>query len=124
MPLLNNPNILIYPKGTKFINLYKELNKNMEVRLNDYKVKLFSLENSYVLSNPELLYKFREQKLVSLIEKLEVLNPLNTLKRGYSIVRSNNHVISDITNLKKDDELEVEFRDGKVITKVVKVGDK
>ena len=122
--VLNNPNILIYPKETKFINLYKELNKNMEVRLNDYKVKLFSLENSYVLSNPDMLYKFREQKLVSLIEKLEVLNPLNTLKRGYSIVRSNNHVISDITKLKKNDELEVEFRDGKVIAKVVKVGDK
>lgn len=122
--VLNNPNILIYPKVTKFINLYKELNKNIEVKLNDYKVKLFSLENSYVLSNPDILYKFREQKLVSLIEKLEVLNPLNTLKRGYSIVRSNNHVISDITKLKKNDELEVEFKDGKVITKVVKIGDK
>ena len=122
--VLNNPNILIYPKVTKFINLYKELNKNMEVKLNDYRVKLFSLENSYVLSNPDILYKFREQKLVSLIEKLEVLNPLNTLKRGYSIVRSNNHVISDITKLKKNDELEVEFKDGKVITKVVKIGDK
>lgn len=122
--VLNNPNILIYPKVTKFINLYKELNKNMEVKLNDYKVKLFSLENSYVLSNPDILYKFREQKLVSLIEKLEVLNPLNTLKRGYSIVRSNNHVISDIKKIKKNDELEVEFKDGKVITKVVKIGDK
>ena len=122
--VLNNPDILIYPKVTKFINLYKELNKNIEVRLNDYKVKLFSLENSYVLSNPEILYKFKEQKLVSLIEKLEVLNPLNTLKRGYSIVRSNNHVISNISELKKNDELELEFKDGKVITKVVKVGDK
>ena len=70
------------------------------------------------------MYKFKEQKLLGMVEKLEVLNPLNTLKRGYTIVRSNNKVISNIKNIKEDDELEVEFKNGKVITKVVKVGEK
>lgn len=122
--VLNNPKMLYYAKYENFKNLYQKLNRNMEVYLMDYKTKVFQLENSYVLSNPDILYKFKEQKLVSLIEKLEVLNPLNTLKRGYTIVRSKNKVVSDITKIKKDDELEVEFKDGKVVTKVVKVGDK
>jgi exodeoxyribonuclease VII large subunit len=116
--------MLIFPKIEKFKNLYQYLNKNMELRLIDYKTKLFQLENSYILSNPSILYKFKEQKLIGLIEKLEVLNPLNTLKRGYTIVRSNDKVVSDINCINKDDELEVEFKNGKVVTKVVKVGDK
>jgi len=122
--VLNNPNILYYSKCENFKNLYQKLNKNMEFRLLDYKTRLFQLRNSYVLNNPEILYKFREQKLVGIIEKLEVLNPLNTLKRGYTIVRSNTHIVNDIKDIKNDDELEIEFKNGKVITKVTKVGDK
>ena len=120
--VLNNPQMLYYSKMESFKGLYQRLNKNMNLLLTDYKTKLFRLDNSYVLSNPDILYKFKEQKLVGLIEKLEVLNPLNTLKRGYTIVRSNNKVISNIKELKKNDELEVEFKDGKVITKVVEIG--
>ena len=121
--ILNNPKMLYYTKYENFKNLYQRLNKDIDLILTNYKTKVFSLENSYVLNNPDILYKFREQKLVGLIEKLEVLNPLNTLKRGYTIVRSNEHVVSDIGKIKKDDNLEIEFKDGKVITKVVKVGE-
>ena len=120
--ILNNPKMLYYSKEENFKNLYQNLNKEINLILSNYKTKVFQLENSYVLTNPDILYKFREQKLVSLIEKLEVLNPMNTLKRGYAIVRSNNKVISDVNKLKKDDNLEIELKNGKVITKIVKVG--
>lgn len=120
--ILNNPKMLYYSKEESFKNLYQRLNKEINLVLSNCKTKVFQLENSYILTNPEMLYKFREQKLVSLIEKLEVLNPMNTLKRGYAIVRSNNEVVSNIDNLKKDDNLEIELKNGKVITKVVKVG--
>ena len=120
--VLNNPQMLYYTKMESFKGLYQRLNKDMDLLLTDYKTNFFRLENSYVLSNPDILYKFKEQKLLSLIEKLEVLNPLNTLKRGYTIVRSKDKVISNVKKLKKNDELEVEFKDGKVITKVVEIG--
>ena len=84
---------------------------------------MFSLENSYILNNPSILYKYKKQELNSLIDKLKVLNPLNTLNRGYTIVRSNNKVISDVNNIKVSDKLEIEFKNGKVVTNVVKVGD-
>ena len=121
--ILNNPKMLYYAKSENFKNLYQRLNKNMDLVINNYKTKVFTLENSYVLSNPSILYKFKEQNLISLIDKLKVLNPLNTLKRGYTIVRGQKGVISDIKRIKKDDELEIEFKDGKVITKVMKVGE-
>ena len=122
--VLNNPKMLYSSKLEGFCNLYQKLNREMDLVLTSSKTKLFQLENSYVLTNPEILYKFKEQKLDSLIEKLEVLNPMNTLRRGYTIVRCQDKVVSDIHYLKKNDELTVEFRNGNVVTKVVKVEDK
>ena len=121
--ILNNPKMLYYAKSENFKNLYERLNKDMNLVINNYKTKVSQLENSYVLNNPSILYKYKEQGLISLIDKLKVLNPLNTLKRGYTIVRGQKGVISDIKKIKKDDELEIEFKDGKVITKVMKVGE-
>ena len=37
------------------------------------------------------------------INKLDVLNPMNTLKRGYSIVKKDDKVISDIDKINIDD---------------------
>lgn len=122
--VLNNPKMLYYSKYDNFKNLYQNLNRNMETFLTNYKTQFFKLENSYVLSNPDILYKFKEQKLIGLVEKLEVLNPLNTLKRGYAIVRGNKKVVSSIKDIKNDEELTIELRDGMVISKVMKVGDK
>lgn len=122
--ILNNPKMLYYQKKELFKNTYQQLNKNIKTVLTNYKTKVKELENSYILNNPDILYKYKEQQLLNLIDKLKVLNPLNTLKRGYTIVRSNNQVVSNINNIKKNDELEVEFKDGKIITKVVKIGEK
>ena len=58
-------------------------------------------------------------KYLLLINKLETLNPLSTIKRGYSIVRKDNKVISSVKNIKKDDLLELEVIDGTIKTKVI-----
>ena len=52
--------------------------------------------NNYVLTNPEIIYKFKVQHLEHIINKLDVLNPMNTLKRGYAIVKKTEKVITDI----------------------------
>lgn len=122
--VLNNPKMLYYNRVDQVQNLYQKLNKEMTLLLDGYQKNLGKLESSYVLSNPEILYKFKEQKLIGLVEKLEVLNPMNTLKRGYSIVRCKDKVISDVKEIKKDDKLEIQLKNGNVITKVIKVGDK
>lgn len=121
--VLNNPEMLYYSKIDQFKNLYQKLNKEMTLLLDGYLQKVLQLENSYVLSNPEILYKFKEQKLIGLVEKLEVLNPMNTLKRGYTIVKCQEKIVSDIKQIKKDDELEIQFKNGNVVTKVIEVGE-
>ena len=51
----------------------------------------------------KILYKFKKQNLGHLINKLDVLNPMNTLKRGYAIVKKDDAVVSDCKKLKVDD---------------------
>jgi len=52
-----------------------------------------------------------------------MLNPLNTLKRGYAVIKQENKVISSIKNIKENSNIKIEFKDGIVITKVIKVGE-
>ena len=85
---------------------------------------IFRLENSYVFSNPEVLYKYKLQNFNSIVSKLEVLNPMNTLKRGYSIARVNGKVVGNVSLVKVDDELELELYSVKIDAKVIKVGEK
>ena len=68
-----------------------------------------------------MLYKFKKQNLDNLINKLEVLNPLNTLKRGYAIVRDDTKVITDVNKIKKNDVINIELSNGKIISKVMEV---
>ena len=119
--VLNNPNILYLQKQETFKNIYMRLNKEISIILTNKKTELFQLENSYVLNNPDILYKFHQQNLNSLIEKLTVLNPMNTLKRGYAIVKENNHVISTIAKVKQKQEININLKDGEIIAKVLEV---
>lgn len=119
--ILNNPNILYLQKQESFKNIYMRLNKEISIILTNKKTELFKLENSYVLNNPEILYKFHQQNLNSLIEKLTVLNPMNTLKRGYAIVKENNHVISTTKEIKQKQEINISLKDGELTAKVLEV---
>ncbi|MCQ2972614.1 MAG: hypothetical protein MJ209_04975 [archaeon] len=54
------------------------------------------------------------------IHKLEVLNPLLTLKRGYTLTKTDDgKVITSSKDVKKGDNLEIEFKDGNINTKVI-----
>ena len=46
---------------------------------------------------------------------------LNTLKRGYAIVRKDDKVISDISDVKNDDVISVNLEKGTIVSKVLEV---
>lgn len=121
--ILNNPSILYLNKQEQLKNLYKQLNKELEIIITNNKTKIFKLENSFVLNNPSILYKYKEQNLINIISKLEVLNPLNTLKRGYAIIKKDDKVIQNIKDISKGNEITIQLKDGNIITKVMKVSE-
>lgn len=97
------------------------LNKRMINILDNTRIRLYKNINSYILTNPSLLYKFKEQNLVNLISKLEVLNPMNTIKRGYAIVKQNDKVVVDVKKLKIDDIINIDIKNAVIDAKIVKV---
>ena len=110
-------------KEQKLDILIDNLNKSINKLLEDNKIKLYTYSNSYVLNNPEILYKYSSQKLDHIISKLEVLNPLNTLNRGYAIIKKGNKVLSSIKNINNNDIIKISLKDGEVSSKVIKVGE-
>ena len=120
--ILNNPLSMYEIKEQKLDILIDNINRVMEKRLDNIKVKLYTINNSYILNNPDMLYKYSNQKLEHIISKLEVLNPLSTLSRGYSIIKKDNKVISSIKNIKLDDVITITLKDGEVVGKVIKEG--
>ena len=119
--VLKKPTALYEIKEQNLDYLMDRLNKEISIVLENTNARLFAVKNSYVLTNPSILYKFKEQALTHLLGKLDVLNPMNTLKRGYSITKQNNKVISSVKNIKKDDIIDIDLKDGRVMSQVLEV---
>lgn len=65
-----------------------------------------------------------KKKNMQLLEgKIFSLNPLNILKRGYSVTlkKPEDIIVKDSSELKKDDEIEVKFHKGNITGKVISV---
>ena len=132
--VLKNPISIYEIKEQNFDNLYEKLILVMKNIIKTNSEKLNLLKNSYVLTNPKLLYmekafnyndlvnrlkKSIKQNLdyntnlyINLLGKIEVLNPITTIKRGYSIVRMNNKSINSVKDIKKGDKVNIEVSDG------------
>ena len=121
--VLKKPLSIYEIKEQKLDSIIDKLNNQIKQKIELSKTRLFKSSNSYVLTNPSLLYKFKKQNLEHQISKLEVLNPLNTLKRGYAIAKKDNHVVSSIQKIKKDDNITINLQDGYLETKIIKVGE-
>lgn len=55
-----------------------------------------------------------QMRVKSLGEKVSILSPRNTLKRGYSLTMCNGHVVTDATQLKPGDTITSHFKTGHV----------
>ena len=60
-------------------------------------------------------------KFTSLLDKLETLSPIKTLKRGYSITKVNDKIITTINNLKKGDVIKTTLENGNITSKIMEV---
>ena len=105
------------------------------------KEKLTKITTSYVLKNPMNIYEIKLQKYdmtleklkynisiiyqnkkntyLQSISKLDALSPINTIKRGYSIVKKDDKVIKSVKDIKKNDKLEVNLSDGNINVEVI-----
>ena len=124
---LKNSSVLLNP-----INMYNIKSQNLNIEkiklvkcFNDIlsykKINLFECKNSYLLQNPRLIYENKINKLDIDINKLELLNPLNSLKRGYGIVKKEGKCIEDIKNIKNNDKIDIYLKNGIINANVLSI---
>ncbi|MBQ8193021.1 MAG: exodeoxyribonuclease VII large subunit [Bacilli bacterium] len=121
--ILSKPMSMYEIKEQKLDILMDNLDKAINKVLENTRIRLYTCSNSYILNNPDMLYKYSSQKLEHIISKLNVLNPLNTLNRGYAIVKKDNKVLSSINNFKNNDSITISLKDGDISAKITKVGE-
>jgi len=131
---LSTPNMEDLKKNLKQITI--RLNENIIKRVGFNNLKIEALANSFIIKNPMIIYENKKQtidllnyrineymhnqinnkqiKMTNLIEQLKLVNPLNILERGYSLVYKDNKLISSIKNLKEKDILKIKLSDGEI----------
>ena len=134
--ILKNPQSLYEKLEQNFDNLFERLVMAMNNNFNSQKERLNKLKASYIFVNPMMLfadkvynyndlinrvsngitkiYENKKNSYLNLLGKLEVLNPITTLKRGYSVTRSNGKIITKIEDVKVGDVLETSLVNGKM----------
>lgn len=119
--VIKNP-MIMYENKKQTIDLMQNKIKDLVLRkIEKTEEKLNNIKNSYVFTKPEILYQNEKQTIKIIIEKLELLNPLNTLNRGYSITYSDGKVIKDIKDVK--DTVTIKLYNGSFKAKVIEIGD-
>ena len=67
----------------------------------------------------QYLMSMKQTAFQSRLALLSSLSPTETLLRGYSITRYNDAIVRSVDDVKIGDKLEVEIKDGKLISEVI-----
>lgn len=119
--VLRNPMSMYEVKEQILSNYIEKLNTILISIINTNNLRLSSIKSSFIFTSPKKIYENKETKYNHLIEKLKVLNPLNTLKRGYSITKINDKVVTTIKEVKNGDETVINLNDGIIKSKVLEI---
>ena len=117
--IFKNPIVIYQTKEMIFSNTLEKLKYNLVNLVNIKEKELSKVKSSYILQKPYQLLDKKSNKYLQLVSKLETLSPLLTLKRGYTISKKDNKVISSCKSLKKKDQIEIEFSDGNIKAEVL-----
>ena len=118
--ILKNPISIYEVKEQKFDTLFEKLKLVMVSILKNERNRYEKYTERITLLTEKQLEKNKNNYL-NLLNKLEILNPLLTIKRGYSITKINDKVVTSVKKIKKDDSLVIELTDGSISTKVLDV---
>ena len=134
--VLKNPNSLYEKLEQNFDHLYERLINVMKSIIIYNKERLNTINMSIIFKNPKILFadkaynyndlinrlkivinKILDNKkndYVNILSKLEVLNPIATLKRGYSVTRIDDKIINKIEDVREGNKIITEVSNGKI----------
>ena len=117
--IFTNPISIYQTKEMLFDSLIDRLKYSTVNLVTKKEKKYLELKNSYIFKTPYQLIDKKANKYLQIVSKLETLSPLETIKRGYTMTKINNKVVTSSKNIKKGDHLQIDFSDGTVEAEVV-----
>ena len=117
--VIKNPMIMFENKKQSLDLISTKINELILRKVEKAKDKINMIKQNHIFVNPTILYKDQKNSPINIIDKLELLNPLNTLSRGYSITYSNDKVIKNVKDVK--DMIHVKVYNGEIKAKVIDV---
>lgn len=119
--VLKNPMIMYDNKKQKLIMYNEKINNIINNIIINKQNKINNIKNNHIIINPTIIYKDKINHLQKLNEKLLIINPLNTLKRGYSVLYKNDNIINSIKTLKEKDKIKIKLTDGLINAQIEKM---
>ncbi len=112
---INNLNILnnkvsAYEKQLELLSPIKKIDDNITLLNNNYN-RLNESFNKIIMQD--------DIKINHMIDKLILLNPLNVMKKGYSIIYKDNNAISSVNDIMENDIINIKLQDGSIDAKVL-----
>ena len=120
----NNRYKLALKKKVEFMKLRYEKCMNSRV----FKEPMQKINEKYILVDMKIksiqnsmasIYNKKKTEMVKNISKLDALSPLKTLTRGYSIVQKDEKIVKSVSQLKKDEEVDIRLTDGKAKARIL-----
>lgn len=122
--VLKNPMSLYEIKEQKLDNLIDSLNKLIKNKLDNSKTRYLNIISSNVLKEPTNLFIKKQHQFEILLNKVQILNPMSLLDKGYSVVKKDNKTIKDIKDININDEINITLSKGIINAKVIERKDK
>jgi len=117
--IFTNPISIYQTKEMLFDSLIDRLKYATTSLVSKKEKKYIELKNSYIFKTPYQLIDKKANKYLQLVSKLETLSPLETIKRGYTMTKKDDKVITSKKDLKKKDKIEITFQDGNIEAEVL-----
>ena len=119
--VIKNPMIMFDSKKQTLDMYFDKLNNLVLKNVSLKRERFEAIKKSYVIVNPMFLFKDEKTKIFNILSKLELLNPLNVLSRGYSISYYNDKTIKSIYDVTSGNLISVKLLDGVIGAKVIDV---
>ena len=114
--VLTNPLAYSEIREQKLDTIINKLNSYITHKLDISVSRYESIMTNHILVNPEELFIKNKNSLELFINKLELLNPLSVLSKGYSLSTVNGKVIKSVKDVKVNDEVNIKLIDGEINT--------
>ncbi|HUV01409.1 MAG TPA: exodeoxyribonuclease VII large subunit [Bacteroidales bacterium] len=111
--------------GKEFISRAVQTPSNQKARLDSASKTFFERNHAGLKLNKQYLISFTVNslhgnniKITMLENSLKILNPVNVLRRGYTITSINGKILKSSAQVRKEDLIDTQFSDGSVKSRV------